>query len=122
MNLVREGFDLAIRGSDRLEDSSLIARKLSVMPHALCAAPSYWSAHGFPQRPSDLKAHEAVRFSLSGHADLWEFRKQGRIEAVAVEARYSVSSSLAARGARGEFDSASLCRTGSEGGPPAGCA
>lgn len=99
VDLVREGFDLAIRGSDRLEDSSLIARKLTVMQHVLCAAPSYFETHGKPKAPSDLKSLNCVRFSLSGHADMWEFRKGERIERIAVDARYSVTSSLAVRDA-----------------------
>jgi DNA-binding transcriptional LysR family regulator len=99
VDLVREGFDLAIRGSDNLEDSSLIARKLAVMPHVLCAAPSYFEQRGTPRVPADLKALDCVRFSLSGHADVWEFRKGERLERVAVDARYSVGSSLAVRDA-----------------------
>lgn len=99
VDLVRDGFDLAIRGSDRLEDSSMVARRLTTMPHVLCAAPSYFEAHGVPQVPSDLRAHTCVRFTLSGHADTWEFSKDGCTEKVAVEARYSVSSSLAVRDA-----------------------
>ncbi|MBM1173446.1 LysR family transcriptional regulator [Microvirga arabica] len=99
VDLVREGFDLAIRGSDHLEDSTLIARKLAVMPHVLCAAPSYFEAHGRPKAPPDLRSHQCIRFSLSGHADVWEFKKNGRIERVAVSARYSVTSSLAVRDA-----------------------
>lgn len=99
VDIVREGFDLAVRGSDSLEDSSLIARKLAVMPHVVCAAPSYFAAHGKPETPSDLTAHTAIRFSLSGHADVWGFGKDGRTEHVVVDARYSVSSSLAVRDA-----------------------
>ena len=99
VDIVREGFDLAIRGSDNLEDSSLIARKLATMPHVLCSAPSYFAARGKPKVPADLSGHELVRFSLSGHADSWEFRKGGRSERVAVAARYSVASSLAVRDA-----------------------
>lgn len=99
VDIVREGFDLAIRGSDNLEDSSLIARKLAVMPHVLCAAPSYFEAHGTPQAPSDLKLHNCVRFSLSGHADIWEFSKDGGTERIAIDGRYSVASSLAVRDA-----------------------
>lgn len=99
VDIVREGFDLAIRGSDNLEDSSLIARKLAVMPHVLCAAPSYFEAHGRPKAPSDLKLHNCVRFSLSGHADIWEFSKDGRTERIVIDGRYSVASSLAVRDA-----------------------
>lgn len=99
VDIVREGFDLAIRGSDNLEDSSLVARKLAVMPHVLCAAPSYFEEHGRPKTPADLKAANCIRFSLSGHADIWEFRKDGRIERIAIDGRYTVSSSLAVRDA-----------------------
>ncbi len=99
VDIVREGFDLAIRGSDRLEDSSLVARPLAVMPHVLCAAPGYFEWHGRPAAPADLTGMEHVRFSLSGHADVWEFHQGGRTERVAVDARYSVSSSLAVRDA-----------------------
>ena len=99
VDLIREGFDLAIRGTDSLEDSSMIAKKLAVMPHVLCAAPSYFEAHGKPKVPSDLRSHSCVRFSLSAHADVWEFSKDGRTERVAIDARYSVTSSLAVRDA-----------------------
>ncbi|WP_266158864.1 LysR family transcriptional regulator [Dyella silvatica] len=99
VDLVREGFDLAIRGSDKLEDSSLIARKLTVMTHVLCAAPAYFEKHGKPQTPSDLKTLNCIRFSLSGHADVWEFSKDGQTEKVAIDAQYSVASSLAIRDA-----------------------
>jgi DNA-binding transcriptional LysR family regulator len=99
VDIVREGFDLAVRGSDRLEDSSLIARKLAVMPHVLCAAPHYFETHGKPAAPSDLRPHICVRFSLSGHADVWEFSKNGRTERIAIDSRYSVTSSLAVRDA-----------------------
>lgn len=99
VDLVREGFDLAIRGSDHLEDSSMVARKLGAMSHVLCAAPSYFEAHGKPRTPADLKDHECVRFSLSGHADLWEFGKEGRTERIAIGGRYAVTSSLAVRDA-----------------------
>lgn len=99
VDLIREGFDLAIRGSDQLEDSGMVARQLGVMTHVLCAAPAYFEAHGTPQTPSDLKAHNCVRFSLSGHADLWEFSKDGRTERIAVSGRYAVTSSLAVRDA-----------------------
>lgn len=99
VDLIKEGFDLAIRGSDYLEDSSMVAKRLATMPHVLCAAPSYFKAHGKPKTPSELRQHSCVRFNLSGHADVWEFRKMGHTERVAIQPRYSVSSSLAVRDA-----------------------
>lgn len=108
VDLVRDGFDLAIRGSDNLEDSSMIAKKLGSMPHVLCASPSYFAAHGKPATPADLHSHNCVRFSLSGHADTWEFSKEGRTERIAIAARYSVTSSLAVRDALREGFGVSL--------------
>lgn len=99
VDIVREGFDLAIRGSDRLEDSSLVARKLAVMEHVLCASPAYFAAFGTPEEPSDLKRHNCIRFTLSGHADQWEFRKGGEVERIRPDGRYKVTSSLAVRDA-----------------------
>lgn len=96
VDIVREGFDLAIRGSDNLEDSSLIAR--SWRSCRMFCAPRF-QRHGNPESPSDLKTLNHIRFSLSGHADTWEFSKDGSTERIAVAARYSVSSSLAVRDA-----------------------
>lgn len=99
VDLVRDGYDVALRGSDSLEDSSLTARRLATLDHVLCAAPAYWAEHGVPARPADLRGHECLRFSLSGHADQWTFRKNGEVEQVKVRGRYSVASSLAVRDA-----------------------
>lgn len=98
-DIIGEGYDLAIRGSDRLEDSSLVARRLMTMDHVLCGAPGYFATAGRPARPEDLKAHECVQFTLSGHANKWTFSSAGRSVAVPVDGRYKVSSSIAVRDA-----------------------
>ncbi|MFP8314503.1 LysR substrate-binding domain-containing protein [Pseudomonas aeruginosa] len=98
-DLIAEGIDLALRGSDRVADSGLVARPLLVLEHVLCAAPAYLSQHGQPLRPETLREHECIRFSLSGHADRWTFRKDRECIAVPIAGRYRVSSSLAVRDA-----------------------
>ncbi|MDV2964732.1 LysR family transcriptional regulator [Nitratireductor aquimarinus] len=99
VNIIEDGFDLAIRGSDRLENSSLIARKLLVLDHVLCCAPAYLERAGPLETPEDLRHHECVQFSLSGHADEWTFHRAGRSVTVPVNGRYKVTSSLAVRDA-----------------------
>ncbi len=99
VNIVEDGFDLAIRGSDRLENSSLIAKKLLVLDHVLCCAPAYLERTGPLETPEDLRHHECVQFSLSGHADEWTFHRAGRSVTVPVNGRYKVTSSLAVRDA-----------------------
>jgi DNA-binding transcriptional LysR family regulator len=98
-DLIGEGYDLVIRGSDRLEDSSLVARRLTTMAHVLCGAPGYFADRGRPAQPEDLKAHECVQFTLSDHASKWTFTRAGRSVAVPIDGRYKVSSSIAVRDA-----------------------
>ncbi|MBN7822727.1 LysR family transcriptional regulator [Bowmanella yangjiangensis] len=95
VDMIAEGFDLAVRGSDRLEDSSLVARPLLTLRHVLCAAPQYLRRHGTPQVPEDLQALECVQFSLSGHAREWVFQRGEQVRRLEVCGRYSVNSSLA---------------------------
>lgn len=97
VDIVKEGYDVAIRGSDRLEESSLVARKLLALDHVVCASPDYFRRRGRPQRPEDLGGHDCVQFTLSGHADEWEFRRDGETVRVPIEGRYKVGSGLAVR-------------------------
>jgi DNA-binding transcriptional LysR family regulator len=99
VNLVEEGFDLAIRAMDSLGDSSLVARKIMTTPHVLCGAPSYLERFGAPEEPSDLRLHNCVQFTLSGHPDEWVFRRGDRAVRVPIAGRYRVSSSMAVRDA-----------------------
>jgi DNA-binding transcriptional LysR family regulator len=99
VDLVRDGYDLAVRGSDALEDSSLVARKLTTLTHVLCGAPQYFERCGFPRDPAELASHSLIQFSLSDHADTWTFIREGEEVTVPVQGRYKVSSSLAVRDA-----------------------
>ncbi|MDS1135522.1 LysR family transcriptional regulator [Nitratireductor indicus] len=99
VDVVEEGFDIALRGSDRLENSSLIARKLLTLRHAVCCAPVYLEQSGRPIHPQDLRSHNCVQFTLSDHADEWSFHNNGETVNVPVNGRYKVGSSLAVRDA-----------------------
>ena len=99
VDLIRDGYDCALRGSDKLEDSRLVARRLMVLKHVLCGAPSYFERCGMPRDPSALVDHSCVQFTLSDHSAVWAFRKDGRTVTVPVNSRYKVSSSLAVRDA-----------------------
>ncbi|AJK49507.1 LysR family transcriptional regulator [Burkholderia plantarii] len=69
VDLVREGVDCVVRGG-RPHDSSLVARRLAMMPQVLCASPAYLAEFGVPAHPDELASHQAVRFfSSSGNID-----------------------------------------------------
>ncbi len=100
VSIVEEGFDLALRGTDRLEDSSLVAKKLMTMNHVVCGAPSYFERCGTPKHPQELAKHHCIKFSLSGHAHIWTFvHPTGDTVRQRVHGRYDVTSSLAVRDA-----------------------
>lgn len=52
-DLITDGLDLVIRTGE-LQDSSLFSRRLGQMPMVVCAAKSYLSQYGTPQKPSDM--------------------------------------------------------------------
>ncbi|WP_062789161.1 LysR family transcriptional regulator [Aquitalea pelogenes] len=73
VDLVDEGFDLAIRVSN-LDDSSLIARPLAKVRDRLCASPDYLLRHGVPQHPDELAQHDCLIYTLINQPHLWEYQ------------------------------------------------
>lgn len=72
VDLVEERYDVAIRGG-RLENSSLIAKKLTANRIFLCATPEYLKEHGSPETPGDLDAHAAIVDTNWRGRDNWPF-------------------------------------------------
>jgi DNA-binding transcriptional LysR family regulator len=84
VNLIEEGFDLAIRIGD-LPDSNLIARRLASARLVVCAAPAYLERAGHPQTPADLSRHACLIYAEADAAATWRFQAQdGRTETVNV--------------------------------------
>jgi len=72
VDLVREGIDCVVRaGTPR--DSSLVARRLAVMPEVICASPEYLQYFGTPSHPDELSAHQAVGFFSRSHDRTYPF-------------------------------------------------
>jgi len=67
VDIIREGFDLAIRIGE-LEDSSLVARKIAADNRVVCAAPAYLEKYGTPNSLADLDLHNCLS---AGAQDVW---------------------------------------------------
>lgn len=79
VDLIQEGFDLAIRIA-KLPDSSLIARQLASIQMVMCASPAYLQQMGQPHSPDELTAHRCLVYSLLRDYDYWHFTDRNNRE------------------------------------------
>lgn len=70
VDLLAEGFDLAIRIAN-LPDSSLIARRLAPIQTVMCASPAYLERMGKPQSLQELIHHRCLVYNLISNFDHW---------------------------------------------------
>jgi DNA-binding transcriptional LysR family regulator len=102
IDLVHEGFDLAIRVG-ALPASRLVARPLGRIEYALFACPQYLQRQGTPKAPDALRDHSLVMFSGATQRRGWQLVPEGGSEADAVRvdgpARLRVNNSFAVRDA-----------------------
>lgn len=79
VDLVSEGFDLAIR-LGQLPDSGMVGRKLEDAPTCLLAAPKYLERAGVPRSIEDLARHTCLHFVMpsTGRVSPWLLRDQGQ--------------------------------------------
>lgn len=70
VDLIQEGFDLAIRIA-KLPDSSMIARRIAPIKTVMCASPAYLERRGTPQSPDELIDHQCLLYSLLKDVEHW---------------------------------------------------
>jgi DNA-binding transcriptional LysR family regulator len=84
VDLIEEGFDLAIRTTPP-PDSTLIVRRLTPWRHILSCAPTYLDTHPAPARPADLAHHNCLRYAFYPYGEEWRFeRSDGNLESVRI--------------------------------------
>lgn len=93
VDLVREGVDCVVRAGEP-KDSSLVTRRLALIPQVTVASPAYLAAHGTPQHPSDLAQHRAVNFFSASRPDFFPyvFQVDGKTEEHMLKGWISVNS------------------------------
>ncbi len=72
VDIVEEGFDLAIRIAT-LKNSTLVSRRITSTRLVVCASPEYLKAHGTPAQPEDLALHKVIAYSNLATGNDWHF-------------------------------------------------
>lgn len=90
VDMVAEGFDCAVRVG-YLPDSNLVARCVGPLYGRLVASPDYVSAHGSPQSPDELGAHEAL---MQG-TEPWQFMDGDEVVTVHPRGRFKADNGTA---------------------------
>ncbi len=91
VDLLEEGFDLAIRAGE-LPDSGLVSRRLGSATARLFAAPAYLRRHGAPATAAQLTGHVLVDNAPSAAATGWKLtHDDGRTHAVPARFRLAAN-------------------------------
>lgn len=96
VDIVQEGFDLAIRVATSL-DTALVGRRLATSRFHVVASPGYLARHGRPAAPTALAAHACLAFTVPTPRDEWRLTKDGETVAVSIAPRLRSTSSEALR-------------------------
>ena len=97
-NLVEERIDLAVRHG-AMQDSALVARKLSSTQYRLVANPDLLDRIGPLDQPEDLPGHPIVTFSFGEFRESWAFEKADKTARIAITPTVTANNALAVRSA-----------------------
>lgn len=75
VNLIEEGFDVAIR-IGQLPDSSMKGLKVGQVKRGLYASPAYLKRYGFPKDPSALGEHKIITTDVAAQSVTWKFESK----------------------------------------------
>ncbi|EPC03069.1 hypothetical protein L861_22430 [Litchfieldella anticariensis FP35 = DSM 16096] len=87
LDLVAEGFDMAIR-IGALKDSTLVARRLAPIRRLVVCSPEYANRHGIPATPQELHAHDCLIYTNATPAEQWRFLVDGKWESIRTKGRF----------------------------------
>lgn len=70
INVIEEGVDLTIR-IGKLDDSSLVAKRLAPVSFVVCASPAYLERSGEPEHPEELVIHQGLAYGHLSDQRQW---------------------------------------------------
>ncbi|WP_445359668.1 substrate binding domain-containing protein [Microbulbifer sp. ANSA005] len=87
VNVLEEKFDLVLRLTNELVDSSLLCRKITSYRRVACAAPEYIEQYGEPRNPQDLSDYSCLVYTLPDMPRVWQFKEKDKLLEVYLEPR-----------------------------------
>lgn len=98
VDLIDDGFDVALRLARGLPDSTLVARQLASSRTVAVASPAYLDRHGHPATPQDLAQHNCLMYSSGDKPAQWSFTDgDGATHKVDVRGSLQANTSVALR-------------------------
>lgn len=98
VDLIDDGFDVALRLARGLPDSTLVARQLASSRTVAVASPAYLARHGHPATPQDLAQHNCLMYTSGEKPAEWSFTDgDGATHKVAVRGSLQANTSVALR-------------------------
>ena len=94
VDLVAEGYDLALR-IGYMQDSSLVARKISSSPMHFVASPNYLESRGTPLTPDDLEYHQGLLYKSSLNQVHWQSTKANQIQRYKIQSKVVSNNGMA---------------------------
>jgi DNA-binding transcriptional LysR family regulator len=100
VDLIDEGFDIALRLAREMPDSTLMAKKLATAATMPVASPAYLERHGTPRTVQDLAAHNCLVYTLVPKPHEWIFMAaDGSSETITVRGSMQANTGIALRSA-----------------------
>jgi DNA-binding transcriptional LysR family regulator len=99
VNVIEGEYDLVLRLTNKLEDSSLLCKRLTTYKFIACASPQYIDEYGMPLEPEHLKQHSCLVYSQPDTRSKWQFFKEKKEISIYVEPHLQSNNSTLFRAA-----------------------
>ncbi|MEM5369954.1 LysR family transcriptional regulator [Paraburkholderia azotifigens] len=92
VDLVEEGFDLAVRIGELRDSASLAARRLGVQYTSIGAAPSYLAQHSMPSSLDEMDGRDGIVYARAGALVPWDLHDEqsGQVKRVKIRPQLSM--------------------------------
>jgi len=87
VDLLEEGFDLAVRIGSLADSSSLASRRLGAQKMSICGSPAYLKRHGTPKSVADLADHTGIVYGRGTRARRWSVIDGGKMQVGRIDSR-----------------------------------